>query len=367
MMKLYYWGFFCVLVMCASAVHAQDAAQLTGAQILRTARTIYDQGRLHELPAYLDARKFDRLNTTEKVEAYKILVLTYIYLEEPAKADENMLAILETDHFFEPIESDQNEFKNLYKKFRTKPVITFGVRGGLNQTLVTTMENDFITAESENGGTYTPNLGFNVMLSVEKQFGERFVINPEIGFITSAFTYNNENVFSDDPDEDGSVDQSVATHKFTQSRGQLNLLVHYKLFNAAKRKQKGLGKSTLDPYVFAGPAAGYLLQSTFDGILELPDAEQTVDNTDSFSPLSVSAVVGAGIKYKMGPIYLTADLRYQHGLLNVTNEKNRYAQSPENIVMTRTFGYVQDNMSLNHAMIQVGITYPYFVPKKLIK
>jgi hypothetical protein len=302
------------------------------------------------------------------VEAYKILVLTYIYLEEPDRADENMLHILQTDNFFEPIESDQNEFKNLYKKFRTKPVITFGLRAGLNQTYVKTLENDYITAESEDAGTYTPNLGFNIVISLEKQFGDRFSVNPEIGYISSGFTYNNDHVFPNDPESTGEQPQpSIATYKFIQTRAQLNLLGQYKLFSIAKRKEKGLGRVALDPYILGGVGFGYLLSSSFEGVLEQPDGEATIDNTASFKPFSVSAILGGGIKYKMGAIYLTADIRYSYGLMNITDEKNRYTQIPENISLNDSFVYVQDNISLNNAMLHVGILYPYFIPKKLIK
>src|SRR5690348_11970776 len=96
-------------------------AQLTScAQTLRLARSTYEQGRLHEVPELLERCLENGFSRQEKVEAYKLLCLSYIYLEEPAKADEAMLDLLRTDHYFEINETtDPAEFVALYKTFRT--------------------------------------------------------------------------------------------------------------------------------------------------------------------------------------------------------------------------------------------------------
>src|SRR5688500_5368778 len=69
----------CVVVL---SVGGYAHAQSTCAQTLRLAQSIYDQGRLHELPQLLDnCLKENQFNDEEKVNAYKLLTLTYIYLE----------------------------------------------------------------------------------------------------------------------------------------------------------------------------------------------------------------------------------------------------------------------------------------------
>lgn len=369
MKKLFYCGLiFFVLI----GYRGQSQTVLTGAQILRTARSSYDQGRLHELPALLeDAFKKESFKSdNEKVEAYKILILTFIYLEEPEKADENMLQLLHTDHFFEPINSDPVEFKNLYNKFRTKPVFSIGFRGGLNQTFINTIANDFVTAESQGNGTYTPNLGFNLALVFETQLKgkfEKFLLNPELMYTTQSFTYNNDRIFindfqGDDPatttEVETDTDVATATHKIVHTRAQLNFLVQYKL---------GTGK--FNPYVFLGPSVGYLLSSSFDGLSQYEGVEVagTVDNTQNYKPLNYSAIAGGGFKYKLGSIYVTADLRYQYGLFNVVENKNLNKQTPENILLQNSFLYKDNDFSIHQAMFHFGIIYPIFKPKKLIK
>jgi hypothetical protein len=151
-----------LLMLGVSVCYSQTPSTQTGAQILRSARSIYDQGRLHELPVILENAfnegKFQ--NDNEKVEAYKILILTYIYIEEPEKADKAMIDLLHADKFFRLSSADPVEFKNLYRKFRTDPLFRIGIRGGVSQTYVNTLKNHYIPAESAGNGEYKPALGF---------------------------------------------------------------------------------------------------------------------------------------------------------------------------------------------------------------
>jgi hypothetical protein len=123
--------FILILLSFNSAIAQTEGP--TPAQTLRLARATYEQGRLHEIPAQLDDKVITQMTKSEKVEAYKILCLTYIYLEEPAKADESMLSILRTDPYFQINEAvDPAEFVALYKTFRTTPIYRIGAKLGVN-------------------------------------------------------------------------------------------------------------------------------------------------------------------------------------------------------------------------------------------
>ena len=67
------------MLLFASRVQAQSSC----AQTLRNARATYDQGRLHELPDLLAGCIGNGFTQQEKVEAYKLLTLAYIYLAVP--------------------------------------------------------------------------------------------------------------------------------------------------------------------------------------------------------------------------------------------------------------------------------------------
>jgi hypothetical protein len=363
MKRILYGIIGCLLIFSYRA--ESQTTNLTGAQILRSARSIYDQGRLHELPTLLEEalKKPNGFQSdVERVEAYKILVLTYIYLEEPQKADEAMLAILNTDHFFKYNDSDPIEFKNLYTKFRTYPVFSLGLRVGLNQTYINTIATHYVDARSVGYGVYNPKLGFNVALVFEKEFKQRFIANPELMFSTQAFNYFNDHVYINDVEGD---ELATIDHTITHSRIQLNVLGQYKL-----KAPKGNEIETFVPYLTFGPSVGYLMSSKIDGLTSVENRFEfagTYDNTAQYKPLNVAIIAGGGIKYKMGAIYITGDLRYQYGLLNVVEGKNRQENSEENSRVRSELSYLNNDFSMQNAMFSVGIIYPYFQPKKLIR
>lgn len=344
-----------LVVGCGAFAYAQNCTQT-----LRTARTTYEQGRLHEIPTILEkCLEGDNFSETQKVEAYKILVLTYIYLEEPQKADAAMLKLLETDHFFEVNKAaDPIEFKNLYAKFRTTPLYRFGVKFGVNNNIISVQENHYVWASGRGKGEYKSNIGIQVGLLFEKDFWNKFVFNPEIFYVSNSFIYQNPSISSID---NGELNTDRVEFTISQQRLQANFLVQYRYAGENWDKK-------LSPYVALGPSIGMLNGSTFGGDLivgsqiTIPD----IDTKKNYKAITYSVIAAAGVKYKVGSFYLTADVRYQHGLVNIVNESNRYKRTPENIQL-ENYGYRDNDFRLSHSMINIGLIIPHFSPKKLMQ
>src|SRR5689334_5603952 len=143
-------------------------AQQSGAQTMRLAQNIYEQGRLHEIPDLIN-KNITRFSKTELVSAYRLLTLSYIYLEEPEKADESMQKLLQTEHFFEPNTNvEPAEFIGLYKTFRTKAVFNAGIKFGGNFTTPLLNELYYVPSAAPGNGKYSPKFGFQFGLVFEK-------------------------------------------------------------------------------------------------------------------------------------------------------------------------------------------------------
>src|SRR5688572_8264324 len=202
----------CIVVLSAGTY---ARAQSTCAQTLRLAQSIYDQGRLHELPQLLQKCLDDNsFNTEEKVNAYKLLTLTYIYLEEPIKADEHMLALLRTDTEFKVNDAvDPAEFVALYKTFRTYPIYRLGGKLG-----ATVSQPSVVSADYADDGTTssTNNFGFTGSVSAEIPLSgklRKFTLNPELSF--QLLSFNSENKKGDRPLADTSkVTTAVEKHSW---------------------------------------------------------------------------------------------------------------------------------------------------------
>lgn len=346
-----------LLLFAITSNHYVCAQATTCTQTLRLARTTYQQGRLHELPDLLSSCIDNGFTKEERTEAYELLTLSYVYREEPDMADETMLRLLESDHFFEiNPDVDPAEFVALYNKFRTKPLYRIGMRVSVSPTFTSPTKNYFVAINGAQQGSYSSRIAFQAGFVFEKDIFKDFSIAPELGYTGRTYDYSNPNLFVNDSSSATPVTETTAT--FTQSWIDLNLLVHYRF----KMRNKNL-----IPYVAAGSGISYLLTSTGQFVTsELGGAfvvsGPDIDLKNNFQTVAYSAIIAAGTKYKVGGIYLTADLRFQVGLSNVVKEGSRSNAEAVFDYATTLNNIRQSNLSFN-----VGFVYPYFKPKKLIR
>ncbi len=330
-------------------------------QQLRNARSLYDQGRLHELPGILAHCLNSGFSQSEKVEAYKLLIQTYIYLEEPDSADLQMINLLNTDHFFQVNEAlDPVEFKNLYQKFRHDPVFRYGLRVGPNFDHVSVLKNHYIFGNSMGKGRYQTHAGIQFGLLFEKDLKylkNKLTFNPELFYSSYSFTYLNNDPLAVDQTQEGKLE-----HDLSQTKVQANLLLQYKIEDEITLADK------FTPYVAIGPAVSYLLTSSFDGLTNVGSeiTGSTIDTHVNYKPIIVSVLATAGIKFRVGEVYITGDVRFQYGLMNVVNEKKRFRWDG-NTKEQLHFGYVDNDYTISQSMFNIGIIVPRFNPIKNIR
>lgn len=333
-------------------------------QVLRLIRTTYEQGRLHELPALaegcLKGEGAQGFSKEERKEAYRYLTLSYIYLEEPEKADDMMVQLLNTDHFYEPNkEVDPAEFIALYNKFRHDPLYRIGLKFGMNltQPVVTNYYN--VGSAGAGQGGYSMSPSFQVYGVFEKDFfrkkpWNRLVLAAELGYFTRGYTYTNDQLAT--ADEDPSKAISNQEFQFSQQYLDLNVIGQFKFKNTIN----------LQTYLGGGPGISYLLGSSNQATTLLGNGftvtGSAVEDTDSYTKLLYSLNLVAGIKYKFGEVYLTAEARYQMGFTNVVNNETRTNDEVAFDYQGRYNDYRFNNMTLS-----IGIIYPHFKPLKLIR
>lgn len=322
-------------------------AQSTCAQVLRTARTTYDQGRLHELPALLEGCLKNGFTKQEKVEAYKLLTLAYIYLEEPAKADEAMLQLLRTDSYFEINESaDPAEFISLYKTFRTWPVYRVGAKVGVNATVPSVVSR--VNAVEGISSHYKAGISFQSGLAFEIPLTDKLTLGPELHFKLKSFLFNSEVTVGDN-------ETNTSEGKESQSWLSLPVSVQYKLM-----------ESKLNPYVSLGISGDYLLNAHIVMARNRVNAtsipEREYDITDVRKKINMSAIASCGIKLKLGAGYVVSELRVIYGLTPV-NAKNTSFAIDDYLLFDN--GYADNVMKLNSISITAGYIYNVFNPKKL--
>ncbi len=360
------------LLLAALVLMLKDSAyaQITNCtQVLRLAQSTYEQGRLHELPTLMDdcLKKSEAdggFTKQQRVDAYRYLTLAYIYLEEPEKADESMLNLLRTDHYFEINPNvDPAEFVGLYHTFRTTPVFSIGAKFGVNGTLPFLSKNYYVGNAGNGKGKYSSVIAFQAGVVFEKNFFEqsknktlkRITFAPELLYTIRSLSYSNPSVFLGD--STGTSVAALTVSPAKQTWLDLNPIFQYKL------KDKGL-----NPYVGFGPGISYLLNGPNQLTLTRINSVGTVSGppvvaTATYNKLITSLIAVAGIKYQFGSIKLTAEVRVQYGLTNVINKSSR-----SNSEQVFDYAYVPGNWNQLNAMVNIGFVFPYYNPiKKLHK
>ena len=329
-------------------------AQLTScAQTLRLARSTYEQGRLHEIPELLTRCLENGFSQQEKVEAYKLLCLAYIYLEEPAKADEAMLNLLRTDHYFEINQTtDPAEFIALYRTFRTHPIYRLGVNVGANAS-----QPNVVSYVPANGGTskYSPGITFQAGVAVEVPLNKKLTIDTELNFILKTFKYENKVTYNEIAT--GDPRNFTIIGKENQTWVTLPVILQYRVL-----------ESKFNPYVGIGASLDYLLGATnkFSRTKEQAASldEQSLSLNDYRNRVNASAILALGAKMKVTGGFAFLEVRGSYGLTKLNDTADIYALYAKTLP---TGGYVDGIFKMNTLSVTLGYVYNRFNPKKLNK
>lgn len=343
-----------LLVMFVAESYCALAQTSSCAQTLRLAQSIYDQGRLHELEKIInDGLKSADCDKQTKVSLHKLLTLAYIYLEEPSKADEEMLKLLNTDNYFEINESvDPAEFVALYKTFRTREIFRVGAKLGVNATRPNVV-NAITSVELDADSEYKYGIAILFGGAVDVPLNEKMTLHGELLYLQRKFEL------------DLKVDRGFSTDLppkplFNEFEGietenwiSLPLSFEYKITN----KQ-------FNPYIAGGVSVDYLINAELIGERIRTDETSIRETAFDFNPLrkkiNLSALIAAGVKTKMGGGYFVAEVRYIHGITNVNTMETAYA----NQQATWEQGFADSVFKLSSLSVSGSYLINIFNPKK---
>lgn len=345
-----------VLIFISFCSFAQNSP--TAAQKLRLARATYEQGRLHEIPTQLNPDVIASMTSKQdKVEAYKILCLSYIYLEEPEKADEAMLNILNTDHYFDINEAvDPAEFVALWYTFRREPIYRIGAKLGGNFSRPNVKEN-ISAVELADGSRFKPAFGLQFGVAAEVPIFKKLTLHGELLYIQQRYQIEEK--------VNRGIDQQTGQSLINEFSGienqswvSLPFTVEYTYLNSESRLHK-----KFRPYVAGGLVFQYLTGAKItaerqrEGEASIPESSIGIQR----EKFGLGVILSTGIKIKMASGLFVADIRYTHGLTNVSSSASSY----NNQKLVWEYGYADPVFKMSSLGANVSYVQDIFKPKKL--
>ncbi len=329
--------------------------------LLNTAKVIYQSGRLHEVPVLLDGCIKNGLRKTEAVEALRLVILSYIYLEEPERADSAMLTLLRLDHTFTPnSETDPAEFRALYLRYRSWYTFAIGLRFGINSTSAIPVTKDYIV--NSGPGIYQPQSGYQFDIHSAINVTKRVELEPYIGYSYSSFAFTNDELLQ--PYSYGGYGAGSINVDLNLSTITIGAISRYRLSGGDNRRLSkklttyvGLGLEASIPLEFTATILSYT-----DGVIRVdPVRAPPQDFLQFMNPLLWSIKPEFSLKYVLGETMIRLYVDYRLGLANaLPNGISNYDVSV--MYLSPISGFRLESLSFN-----LGFEYPLFRPKRIIK
>lgn len=343
-------------------------------QTLDRAFDEFSNGHFYTIPAILDPciRKFSREQTQR---AYLLLTQAYLLLDDPIGAKQSYLSLLKANpEFVTDTATHSIDVIYLSKRFTATSIFSWFAKAGTNLTIPRIINDLSAFGES---GVQEKNLvraGYQVGLGGDLNFTEQLNLRIEAQYIGVSLRNETRSYW----------EQDFKQVTETQSWFSAPLTIAY---NDAYGKYR--------PYTYAGYGFHYLIGSRSSIFLrnnrpqQSPSGQEgarentTVESTKAKNiyqrnRFNHSAIVGAGVKMKLGLDFLFVDLRYNFGLKNITSKDGLYGdysnERPESATSsdlmksfspTMAYANVNDYMRLDNLSLSFGFLHPLYKPREL--
>jgi hypothetical protein len=335
------------LFVCAGAA-AQDEPQPKSScsQKLKEMQKSYELGVLAPIPDALKECMSGGFTKTEKLQGYRLIILTYLFLDETRKAEQFMNELLNYEPDYVPNRAlDPIEYIQLYESFNVLPFISFGVGLGANQTSAK-LVNSYSVGNSETAPTsYQSGINFNFGASVDLLLVKKLYISAE-GYVFL---------------------RSFSSTTDVLPRSRLSTEESHTAINVPFTIKYIIGTGKLKPYLRAGAAVDLLLSSqslmvrTNTTTNQNDFAGPSLDMSPQRNALNLYLVGGVGMGYKLGYGYLFVDARYLYGMSNFSKVEGRYSDFEEKITQ---YGYIDNDFGLNNIQASIGYMMSMYKVKK---
>ena len=318
------------------SVHAQTSCT----ESLLSAQRLYNEGIIEEIPAIINPCIDNGFTRSERVEAYKLLILAYLFDDNQFEAENTITKFLREFPDYELMPNDPIEFVYFYKTFKVIPKFSFGFSAGANysnphvtQYYTTGNANDM---QSNDKWGFGYNLNFNISAYAKGRYG----FNLGVNYGMQSYSFEDE------------------IYNFTKTTVQESIT----RITTPVSFTFDLTTDKVIPYVRIGVAGTFLQTATatpqrdFLNLEESPITGADINLISKREFFNISAQPGVGLKIKSGKGFIFFDARYNYHLFNEVISTKRY----DNQELWVKYYFLEDDFKVMSIDLSVGYNFTIF-------
>jgi hypothetical protein len=309
---------------------------------LERAQKLYDNGIIEDIPKMLIPCIEQGFTPEDRLRAYKLLILSYLFDQNIGEADKSMLNFLKDYPEYELQKTDPAEFSQLFNTYRVSRIFSIGFSLGGNLTFPLLIKS-YATNNQNLTGTYQ-----NSGMGYEGGFKLNFYLASHLGLNFEGYYFVNSYAYSlSQPGE-----QQIHS-KEIQTKLEFPLTISYHF-----------GKNKLLPYISIGGSVDYLISARQNQDLFIISQNTHVSGnniniTSRRQQYNYNGIIGCGVKYKITRGFIFFDARWKQNILNQVVSSKRF-----NTTESFIYQNPDDNFYLNNLVFSAGYMHSFFKAKK---
>lgn len=331
-------------VLLAMKGYSQEAGSC--AENLRMAQTLFEKGQVEQVPSLISACLKSGFNREESLEAYKLLIQSYLFEEKLELADSTMLAFLKKNPEYQISPTDHSSFVNLFNNFVSKVIIQVSFHLGTSLPFVTVSESRSLSGIPSEKKYSTDALNLFASVEVKYKINEKIELNAEAGYSRIAFSNK----------EDFMVFDEISYREY-QKRIEIPISISYNL--------SSIGIFT--PYARLGLGPSFIFSSIAQSVVEPTDENNPYDHSgkdinmrSSRISLELITQAGAGIKLKTREGFIFGELRTNIGLFN-QSKGGGFSDGDD---LSWFYYHADDKFRVNSLNFNLGYTRIFYKPSR---
>lgn len=318
---------------------------------IQEARKLYDQGMIEEIPQMLAPCMENDFTRVQKIEAYKLIILSYLFDDNQFEAEKTMVDFLKKFPEYEIMPNDPVEFVYLFESYRTTSVFSFGLTAGFNLTDPRILEPFSLFDVNHASLSDQKRVGFQVGAGMGRYLSRKMLLNVEFLFAENQYGFTDELRI---PLAGGNDGINSVVYKEKLYKLELPVSLSYEI---AGRKVHYFARAGLSLASFTG-VTGVATRKFSEEIQAVTG--ETQDMKIYRKKMMYSVLLGTGLRYKVPRGVVTLDLRANIGLNNIVQSDKRYQNQQ---MITRSY-YLDDDFSLTTFSLSAGYYFSFYKPKK---